>query len=768
MEKRVVLFLVVSLAIIFGYDLVLKKLGYSPLSESPILDQSDSPSMPVSKEPDGLSVSNGVGSEGENVIEEGRPAPSEPQRIDEQVETVESPLYRVQLTNRGAQIKSWQLKEYLTQSEDPTPVELMYSEGQFPGPLSLNVPDQELTQLLQKGTYTVQRDFSRLDDRQPVGHLTFTYQAPERGVWVQKALTFHHDSYVIDVVVKSQGFAEDLDVLLGTNFGVVAWGQGGMVGQGFIGFLGPAWMIGDEVEKPEDDEAEVRRSGDIRWAALQDKYFISVFIPDDRFTGVYARTEAEKVVSLGVQFPGKSGTQSRSFRLYAGPKQFDALKVFQIGVEDTIDFGFFMGTSLSIVRVVAKPLFYVLRYLYEYTSNYGVAIILLTVGIKLLFVPLQYKSYKSMQGMQKIQPKVQEVQNKYKDDRERLNKELMKLYREHKVNPVGGCLPMLLQMPVFVALFNILYMNVDLRQAPFILWISDISVPDPFYVLPILMGASMVVQQKIMPTTMDPTQAKMMLILPVFLTFLFLTFPAGLVLYWLMNNVLTIAQQFITDRYIVKRPTISSGSGAGSTAGGREHETEHPQTWLDDGKSREEPPRASELKQDQRRKDADQQRPQVEAVVRDLGRLHEEFESELTQQKGVSHDLVNKANALYAEIEKLRQESTHEDTDDRLAQSRHAFKELKREVQQYHSRQKTSRKALARKFQKTLDKIHHIPHENIEEILPSQFQQAREKVKAAQEQFTTKLSAERESIERKVASIHEALALTENASGQGR
>jgi len=158
-----------------------------------------------------------------------------------------------------------------------------------------------------------------------------------------------------------------------------------------------------------------------------------------------------------------------------------------------------------------------------------------------------------MQGMKEIQPKVAVIQTKYKEDRERLNKELMKLYREHKVNPVGGCLPMVLQMPVFVALFNILYMTIDLRQAPFILWITDLSAQDPFYILPILMGASMVVQQKIMPTTMDPTQAKMMLLLPVFLTFLFVTFPAGLVLYWLTNNVLTITQQFVTDRYIFKR-----------------------------------------------------------------------------------------------------------------------------------------------------------------------------------------------------------------------
>ena len=178
----------------------------------------------------------------------------------------------------------------------------------------------------------------------------------------------------------------------------------------------------------------------------------------------------------------------------------------------------------------------------------------MTVGIKLLFVPLQYKSYKSMQGMQSIQPKVAALQEKLKDNKEKLNQDLMKLYREHKVNPVGGCLPMVLQMPVFIALFNILYMTIDLRQAPFMLWIRDLSIQDPYFVLPVLMGASMVVQQKIMPTTMDPMQAKMMMILPVGLTFLFVTFPAGLVLYWVVNNVLTITQQFVTDRFFKKPP----------------------------------------------------------------------------------------------------------------------------------------------------------------------------------------------------------------------
>src|SRR5207302_715059 len=190
------------------------------------------------------------------------------------------------------------------------------------------------------------------------------------------------------------------------------------------------------------------------------------------------------------------------------------------------------------------------------THNYGVAIILITVFIKLLLAPLAYKSYKSMKAMAAVQPEMMALQKKYADDRERLNKELMKFYKERKVNPVGGCLPMFFQIPVFVALFNILYMTIELRQAPFILWVKDLSVQDPYYVLPILMGATMFIQQKIQPTTMDPKQAQIMLLLPVFLTFLFITFPAGLVLYWLTNNVLTIAQQVITDRYLLPRAAV--------------------------------------------------------------------------------------------------------------------------------------------------------------------------------------------------------------------
>jgi YidC/Oxa1 family membrane protein insertase len=553
MEKRVVLFLVLSLGIIFGYDLLLKELGYSPFSNSPIIDEkiykddsqdgsrtdrsSSAPADPALERPT-ISTDNSEVVADQTAI------------INEEIIFVETPLVRVGLSNQGAVITSWELKQFLTQTEENIPVQLVYTNGQYPGPLTLKSEGhEELTTALRQHPYRVKKDFEKLDERNPTGRVVFTYGSDESDVWVEKVLVFRYDSYVVEIEIRTRGISEKLDLVLGTNFGVVEWGQG------FIGLLGSAWMIGEELvkESPEADDPTIRREGPVKWLALQDKYFISVFMPEEA-TGLVAKLENEMVVSAGLNLPVVSEGQVHKTRLYAGPKQFDVLKSFENGLEDTIDFGWFIYGSWAPVKFVAKPLFSVLRYINDYTHNFGWAIILLTLAIKLLFVPLQYKSYKSMQGMKTIQGPVAKLQEKYKDDKQKLNTELMKLYKEHKVNPVGGCLPMFLQMPVFIALFNILYMTIDLRQAPFMLWIHDLSIQDPFYVLPVLMGASMFVQQKIMPTTADPNMAKMMLILPIGLTFLFVTFPAGLVLYWVTNNVLTITQQFVTDRYVLPPP----------------------------------------------------------------------------------------------------------------------------------------------------------------------------------------------------------------------
>ena len=548
MDKRVIVFLVLSLAIILGFDLLLKQMGWMP--EPPPAQDAAVPSPSSGeREPTPAPVTGkDSGSTGSSVpIKSGQksnaPASDVSLPSSEQTVTVETDLIRVELSNRGGVIRSWELKRYHTAPPEVKPVQLVYQGGKFKGPLSITVANADIDKTIRESLYTVEKDFTTLDAAHPVGHVTMQFHDSATHLGVEKRLTFHHGSYVVDVSFAIEGVTESYDIVLGTNFGIVEWGDG------FIGLIGSASQVDNKIEK-ETPEKELERKGTVQWVALQDKYFLSVLMPKEGAAAL-AKTEDQKIVSAGVRMAASGAASSVALQLYAGPKEYDTLRSLGIGLEDMIDFGWFIYGSWTIVKSVAKPIFYVLRFIHDYVGNYGITIILLTVAIKLLFVPLQYKSYKSMKMMRVIQPKIKEVQEKYKGDRDRLNKELMKLYREQKVNPLGGFLPMFLQMPVFVALFNVLYMSIDLRQAPFMLWVSDLSIQDPYYVLPVIMGVTMFIQQKITPTTMDPAQAKIMLVLPIGMTFLFVNFPAGLVLYWLTNNTLTITQQLVTDRFLL-------------------------------------------------------------------------------------------------------------------------------------------------------------------------------------------------------------------------
>jgi len=552
MEKRVVIFLVLSLAVILGYDLLLKQLGLLPATPTVQEPGGQEAAAPRGQHetPSAETTASAprASSSASDTASSGASRPSLPPT--ERTVTVETDFIRVAFNARGGVISSWELKRHYTSATDGNPVQLVYQGAKFKEPLSITTSDVAADKALREGLYAIQTDFTTLDDAHPTGHVTLRFHDPASGLKVQKRLTFRQENYLVDVSLTVDGLSGAYDIVLGTNFGIVEWGDG------FIGLIGSASLVDGKVEK-ETPDLELERKGSVQWVALQDKYFLSVLMPQGA-SAALAKKEGDKLVSAGVRLP--AGARTTDLQLYAGPKEYDTLRSLNVGLEETIDFGWFIFGSWSVVKAVAKPIFYVLRFINEYTHNYGVTIILLTMGIKMLFVPLQYKSYKSMKQMQLVQPKVLALQEKYKDDRDKLNKELIKLYRDHKVNPVGGCLPMVLQMPVFVALFNILYMTIDLRQAPFVGWITDLSVQDPYYVLPIIMGATMVIQQKITPTTMDPTQAKIMLVLPVFMTFLFVNFPAGLVLYWLTNNVLTIGQQVLTDRLFAIRPLVTDPS----------------------------------------------------------------------------------------------------------------------------------------------------------------------------------------------------------------
>ncbi len=241
--------------------------------------------------------------------------------------------------------------------------------------------------------------------------------------------------------------------------------------------------------------------------------------------------------------PGEAGRLNT--RLYVGPKEQDRLEKAAPGLILTVDYGW--------LTVIAAPLYWVLERIYQAIGNWGWAIVILTVLIKLAFYPLSAASYKSMANMRRLQPRLASIKERYGEDRQRMNQAMMELYKTEKLNPLGGCLPIVIQIPVFIALYWVLLESVELRQAPFILWIKDLSLPDPYFVLPIIMGITMGIQQLLSPSMGDPMQRKVMMLLPFVFTLLFLFFPAGLVLYWVVNNVLSVAQQWWITRTIEAR-----------------------------------------------------------------------------------------------------------------------------------------------------------------------------------------------------------------------
>ena len=282
------------------------------------------------------------------------------------------------------------------------------------------------------------------------------------------------------------------------------------------------------------------------WVAMIQHYFLAALAPGPEQTDTFY----SKVIDGGRYVLGMLGqpqtiapgsTGEFSTRLYAGPKLQHVLAEVAPNLQLTVDYGIF--------TVIAEPLFWLLRMIHKVVGNWGWAIIILTILIKAVFFKLSETSYRSMAQMRTLAPKINSLKERYGDDKQRLNQAMMELYKKEKINPLGGCLPIAVQIPVFIALYWMLLESVELRHAPFMFWIHDLSVKDPYYVLPIIMGITMVAQQKLNPPPADPTQAKLMMILPLVFTVMFLWFPAGLVLYWTVSNILSIAQQYaITKR----------------------------------------------------------------------------------------------------------------------------------------------------------------------------------------------------------------------------
>ncbi|GAB4337503.1 MAG: membrane protein insertase YidC [Desulfobulbaceae bacterium] len=486
------------------------------------------------------------------------PVPAQKPEIDMTARdiTVETPLYRVVINEQGGGFKSFVLKEYKKElNGDSGFMELVQTElpGELPVVFSLH--GGAATGL---PVFRSEKEKLVLDENSGKTALTMTADVGG-SVAIRRTLVFDPATYLIEnryEVVNSSPdplAATPAMVLTNRPFSVENSASRFM-------FSGPVALVNNELSevkgKKLNKDGPRSFQGEVGWAAYEDNYFICAVLPDTPGTRSLVMSAQDETVRTVLSegavtlSPGSGG--EFSYTLYFGPKKLSILKEVNRGLSKAINFGWF--------DALAKPMLWLLNFFHGIFGNYGVAIILLTVLIKGAFWPISQKGMKSMKNMQKLQPKVAKLKEKFKDDPQKMNQEMMALYKTYKVNPLGGCLPMFLQIPFFFALYKVLLMSIELRHAPFMLWINDLSAPDrlpigidiPFLhgipVLTLLMGASMYLQQKMTPTTADPTQARIMQMLPIIFTFMFLNFASGLVLYWFVNNLLSILQQQLINR----------------------------------------------------------------------------------------------------------------------------------------------------------------------------------------------------------------------------
>ncbi len=479
--------------------------------------------------------------------------------------TVDTPLYTAVFNSQGGILEKFILKNYTDTIEQNSPnVDLIGAKAFTKGPLGLILTkgDKEY-HTWNHGEWSFKGSDIVMTDAHATKTLTFTGQAG--GFQIERVLTFYADTYLIE---------ESATVTNLTATGV----------EGSLAFTAAAKSMSaeddrynptkiaflnadsrDEMEDRDDLMEEGLSATGIKWGSIQSNYFMFAVLPESDDASLSASVQ-DNIFRMAVNeeatfMSNVAKTLKASY--FVGPTDRDMLAKMPNELSDTVNFGWF--------DFLAKPLLIGMNFFYDYVHNYGVAIILLTIIIKLIFWPLSQKSYGSMEQMKKLQPMVAKLREKYGDDKQRLNQETMALYKTYKVNPMGGCLPMLVQIPVFFGLYKALLGAVELRHASFIEylpfheylpdfsifgvdfllngpWLADLSAKDPFYITPIIMGASMFLQQKMTPSAGDPTQAKIMLLMPVVFTFMFLQFPSGLVIYWLLNNLLSIGQQLLIAR----------------------------------------------------------------------------------------------------------------------------------------------------------------------------------------------------------------------------
>jgi YidC/Oxa1 family membrane protein insertase len=393
----------------------------------------------------------------------------------------------------------------------------------------------------------------------------FMVLASERsGVKLEKTFILNPGSYVVEVGHRvTQGTANANPIVLYTE--IVRDGMQeqkiGPFGGAFSAstFTGPAAYTDKEkfnkLEFTAIDKNKITiptqvAAGEPAWIAMVQHYFASAWIPGDKFArDIYAGRIDNGLYRIGMQTPlgvvAPGSVVVEKARLFVGPQEEKVLETIAPGFELLKDYGY--------LTIIAKPIFWLLEKIHGYVGNWGWSIILLTILIKLVFFPLSAASYKSMARMKEVQPRLMVMKEQFKGDPQKLNQAMMEMYRKEKINPLGGCLPVVIQIPVFISLYWVLLSSVEMRGAPWVLWIHDLSVPDPYYILPVIMAVSMFVQTKLNPTPPDPIQAKVMMYMPIVFSIMFFFFPAGLVLYWVVNNLLSIAQQWQINKMFGKK-----------------------------------------------------------------------------------------------------------------------------------------------------------------------------------------------------------------------
>lgn len=554
-QKRLLLAVVLSVVVLVGYQFFFVKAPDPNILPQKV--QSQTADQPKVQE----STQNVSDYRAQSVVV---PQAVEPQKNNYRTISVSTPLYNIAISEQGAAVKSLELKDYKQTNKKDSPLKQLVPEQLSQGTLFFDLEGQSLPGL-KDAVYTAKTDSSETSVFEGEKTIEFSWTSSQ-GIVVKKIFTFKADSYMIncDIVFQNGSVLPLNDAIAISTPGFY---NEEVKKRSRFAFEGPLLLLDNKYEDidPDDIKDQNTYQGKIDWSGYSERYFMTMVMPEKKndASAVEAKVllayandivTSKYILKMDRLDPGKQGEYP--FVFYMGPKSHKVLSQYDNNLKDAVNFGFF--------NVIAKPLLVGMNAIHNVIPNYGIAIILLTIFIKLIFWPLGTKSYKSMNKMKKVQPLMMELREKYKNDKTKMNQEVMALYKTYKVNPASGCLPMLVQMPIFFALYRMLYQAIELRHAPFFGWITDLSAPDRLFefnlaipmmqepygipMLTLLMGASFLLQQKMTPTAGDPMQAKMMMLMPIFMTVLFINFPAGLVLYMFVNNIISMGQQYYIQK----------------------------------------------------------------------------------------------------------------------------------------------------------------------------------------------------------------------------